>query len=60
MESLILCKDVKQKYQICLNSSHSNPTKTTSGREELEMKNKGGNQQMTTRSISNGFLSLRG
>jgi hypothetical protein len=37
-----------------------NTTKATNAMEELERKNKGGGQPMTSRSRSNGFPSLRG
>ena len=55
-----LCKNAKQEHQGCSNPPLSNPTKTTSAREELGRKNNGENQQMTPRSRSNGFPSLRG
>jgi hypothetical protein len=60
VESSTLCNDAKQEHQRCSNPSHSNPTIATNVRMELERKNKGGNQQMTPRSRSKGFPSLRG
>jgi hypothetical protein len=50
MESSTLCKDAKQKkIPKVFKSSHSNFTKATSAREQLEMKNNGENQPMTPR-----------
>jgi hypothetical protein len=61
MESSTLCKDAKQEHKRkCSNPSLPNPTKATNSMEELERKNKGGGQPMTSRSRSNGFPSLRG
>ena len=50
----------KQEHQRWSNPSHSNSTKATNAMEKLERKNKGGNQQMTPRSRSQEFPSLRG
>jgi hypothetical protein len=60
MERSTLLKDVKKEHQRWSNPSHSNSTKATSAREELERKNKSGNQQMTLRYRSNAFPSIRG
>jgi hypothetical protein len=48
-----------QEHQGCSNPSLSNPTKATNARKKLERKNNGQNQQMTPRSRSEEFPSLR-
>jgi hypothetical protein len=51
MESSTLCKDAKQEHKRkCSNHFLSNPTKATNAMGELERKNKGGGQPMTSRS----------
>jgi hypothetical protein len=45
---------------VCSNPSHSNPKKATNGMEELERKNNGGHQQITSRSRYQELSSLRG
>jgi hypothetical protein len=60
VESSTICNDLEQEHQRCSNPSQSNPTKATNARMRLERKNNGENQQMTQRSRSKGFPSLRG
>jgi hypothetical protein len=57
MESSTLCKDAKQEHkEKCSNPSLSKLTQATNSMEELQRKNNGGGQPMTSRSRSNGFL----
>jgi hypothetical protein len=61
MEMSTLRKDVKKEHQeMCSNPSLLNPTKATNTMKEIERKNNGGGQPMTSRYRSKGFASLRG